>query len=68
MKLTVDPHRAENLGYAVLSGPAIAGGEPEAERSDPSYRDVVLERRLRQALVRLNPDCRRRRWKTRTAS
>ena len=27
-----------------------------AERSDPNYRDVVLEGRLRQALVRLNPD------------
>ena len=25
-------------------------------RSDPNYRDVVLEGRLRQALVRLNPD------------
>jgi type I restriction enzyme R subunit len=46
----------EALGYAVLHGPAIAVGEPAAERSDPSYRDVVLERRLRQALVRLNPD------------
>jgi type I restriction enzyme R subunit len=46
----------EALGYAVLHGPAIAAGEPGAERSDPSYRDVVLEGRLRQALVRLNPD------------
>jgi type I restriction enzyme R subunit len=46
----------EALGYAVLHGPAIAVGEPAAERSDPNYRDVVLERRLRQALVRLNPD------------
>jgi type I restriction enzyme R subunit len=27
-----------------------------AERSDPNYRDVVLEGRLRQALVRFNPD------------
>jgi type I restriction enzyme, R subunit len=27
-----------------------------AERSDPSYRDVVLEGRLRQVLVQLNPD------------
>src|SRR2546426_3237460 len=43
------------LGYAVLHGPEIAAGEPAAERSDPNYRDVVLERRLRQALVRLNP-------------
>jgi type I restriction enzyme R subunit len=46
----------EGLGYEVLSGPAIAVGEPDAERSDPTYRDVILERRLRQALVKLNPD------------
>ncbi len=46
----------ESLGYAVLSGPAIAVGEPGAERSDPNYRDVILENRLQQALVRLNPD------------
>ena len=44
------------LGYAVLHGPEIAAGEPAAERSDPNYRDVVLEQRLREALVRLNPD------------
>ncbi|MHB0962089.1 MAG: type I restriction endonuclease subunit R [Gemmatimonadaceae bacterium] len=46
----------EALGYAVLHGPDIVAGEPGAERSDPNYRDVLLERRLRQALVRLNPD------------
>ncbi len=46
----------EALGYTVLHGPDIAAGEPGAERSDPNYRDVVLERRLRQALVRPNPD------------
>ncbi len=46
----------EALGYTVLHGPDIAAGEPSAERSDPNYRDVVLERRLREALVRLNPD------------
>ncbi len=46
----------EALGYAVLHGPDMAVGMPEAERSDPNYRDVVLEGRLRQALVRLNPD------------
>src|SRR5713226_9142589 len=46
----------ETLGYAVLHGPDIAAGEPRAERSDPNYRDVVLEGRLRQALARLNPD------------
>ena len=46
----------EALGYAVLHGPDIAHDKPGAERSDPGFRDVVLERRLRQALVRLNPD------------
>jgi type I restriction enzyme, R subunit len=46
----------EALGYSVLHGPDIAAGEPGAERSDPNYRDVLLERRMRQALVRLNPD------------
>ncbi|MGH8613121.1 MAG: type I restriction endonuclease, partial [Gammaproteobacteria bacterium] len=46
----------EGLGYAVLYGPDIAAGELGAERSDDNYREVVLERRLRQALVRLNPD------------
>jgi type I restriction enzyme R subunit len=44
------------LGFGVLNGPAIAAGEVAAERSDPNYRDVVLEGRLRQALARLNPD------------
>ena len=44
------------LGYAVQHGPDIAAGEPGAERSDPTYRDVVLEGRLCQALGRLNPD------------
>lgn len=46
----------EALGYAVLHGPDIAAGERAAERSDPSYRDVVLEGRLRASLVRLNPN------------
>jgi type I restriction enzyme R subunit len=46
----------EALGYAVLHGPNIAAGEPGAERSDPNYRDVVLEGRLRDALSRLNPE------------
>jgi type I restriction enzyme R subunit len=43
----------ESLGYAVLAGPEIAPGEPQAERGD--YRQAVLERRLRLALERLNP-------------
>jgi len=45
----------EGLGYAVLHGPEIAVGAPAAERTDPNYRDVILEGRLRQALARLNP-------------
>jgi type I restriction enzyme, R subunit len=46
----------EALGYTVLHGPDIAVGESAAERSDPNYRDVMLEGRLRKALERLNPD------------
>jgi len=45
----------ESLGYMVLHGPEIAAGEPAAERDDTGYHDVILERRLRQALERLNP-------------
>jgi type I restriction enzyme, R subunit len=41
------------IGYRVLHGPAIAPGEPAAERS--SYREVILEARLQAALARLNP-------------
>ena len=43
----------ESLGYVIVSGPEIAPGEPQAEREE--YGQVVLERRLRQALQRLNP-------------
>ena len=46
----------ESLGYDVLHGPDIAVGALGAERSDPNYRDSVLERRLRAALINLNPD------------
>lgn len=42
------------LGYQVVHGPDIAPGEPGAERE--SYEQVVLEGRLRDALVRLNPE------------
>jgi len=45
----------EALGYAVLHGPDIAVGMLSAERNDPNYRDVVLERRIRDALTLLNP-------------
>ena len=44
----------ETLGWRVAHGPDIAPDTPGAERSD--YGQVVLERRLRDALGRLNPD------------
>ena len=43
------------IGWEVLHGPEIAVGQPAAERSDPGYRDVILEGRLRDALARRNP-------------
>ena len=42
-----------NLGWTVAHGPEIAPDTPGAERAD--YGAVVLERRLRDALARLNP-------------
>jgi type I restriction enzyme R subunit len=42
----------DSLGYAILHGPDIAPGELFAERS--SYGEVVLTKRLREALVRIN--------------
>ena len=42
-----------DLGYSILHGPEIAPGELFAERQ--SYQDVILPRRLRDALERLNP-------------
>jgi type I restriction enzyme R subunit len=44
------------IGWQVAHGPDIAAGEPGAERSDPNYHDVLVEGRLRQALVSLNSD------------
>jgi type I restriction enzyme R subunit len=43
----------EAAGWRVLNGAEIAPGEPTAERDD--YGQVVLARRLRDALARLNP-------------
>ena len=43
----------ESLGWSIAHGPDIAPDTPGAERSD--YGAVVLERRLLDALVRLNP-------------
>ena len=42
------------LGWEVAHGPDIAPDAPDAERSD--YGDVVLKRRVRDSLARLNPD------------
>ncbi len=42
-----------DLGWQVLYGPDIAPGETHSERS--SYRDVLLEGRLRAAISWLNP-------------
>jgi type I restriction enzyme, R subunit len=43
----------ESAGWSVLNGAEIAPGELAAERAE--YGQVVLERRLRDALTRLNP-------------
>jgi type I restriction enzyme R subunit len=43
----------ESSGWQVRNGADIAPGEPAAERDD--YGQVVLARRLRDALARLNP-------------
>ena len=43
-----------DLGYTVLHGPDIAPDTPDAERS--SYKEVILTRRLRDAVARLNPE------------
>ena len=44
----------ESAGWVVRSGASVAPGELGAERAN--YRQVILERRLRDALARLNPD------------
>jgi type I restriction enzyme R subunit len=46
----------ESLGWRVTHGPDIAAGMLGTERSEPTYRDVVLEGRPRQALACFNPD------------
>src|SRR5574341_1285986 len=43
----------ESLGWTVMRGPEVSPGDMSAERVD--YGQVVLERRLRDALARLNP-------------
>jgi type I restriction enzyme R subunit len=44
----------ESTQWAIKNGPEIAPGELFAERTE--YDQVVLEKRLRDALVQLNPD------------
>jgi type I restriction enzyme R subunit len=43
-----------SLGWGIAYGPDIAPGTPTAERAD--YSEVVLARRLRDALAQLNPE------------
>jgi len=43
----------EGAGWQVRNGAEIAPGEPAAERDD--YAQPILERRLRDALARINP-------------
>jgi type I restriction enzyme R subunit len=43
----------ESIGWRITHGPNIAPDMPAAERGD--YREVLLARRLRDALARLNP-------------
>ena len=43
----------ESAGWTIAHGPDIAPDMPAAERAD--YGEVVLARRLRDALARLNP-------------
>ena len=44
----------DELGYKIGHGPHIAPGELEAERA--GFGEVVLEKRLREAIDRLNPN------------
>ena len=44
----------EGLRWSIVHGPEIAPDTPNSERVD--YEQVILERRLRDALIRLNPN------------
>lgn len=50
--VTVDYFR--ELGYEYIHGPTIAPDGEAPERQD--YAQVVLTRRLQDAMVRINPD------------
>ena len=43
----------ESVGWQIVNGAEIAPGEADAERA--TYEQVMLERRVRDALARLNP-------------
>jgi type I restriction enzyme, R subunit len=45
----------ESLGYIVRHGPEVAYNADGGERTDPGYRDTILQTRLHRALTRLNP-------------
>jgi type I restriction enzyme R subunit len=45
----------ETLGYTIKHGPEIAFDADGGERADPEYRDTILQNRLYEALMRLNP-------------
>ena len=55
-----------SLGWKVVNGPSIAPDTAGAERTD--YGEVVLERRLLDALDRLNPDLPTEALRTHSAS
>ena len=44
----------QGIGYSHAFGPELAPDRSQAERAD--YRQVVLQGRLRSALLRLNPE------------
>ena len=47
----------EALAYAVLHSPNISpAGDTLSQREREDYTDVMIDGRLRQGLVRLNPD------------
>jgi type I restriction enzyme R subunit len=45
----------ETLGYTIKHGPEIVFDAEGGERADPEYRDTILQNRLYEALIRLNP-------------
>ena len=59
----------KGIGYTVLNGPAIAVGGTGAERTDPNYRDVVLEGAAASGIrASQSGSCRAKQLRTRAAS